>query len=177
MDVVKKRSTWILKFEQSEEKNKIINKISVEEMASKFIEEDHPTILIDGRPLDLILNDLFPNELLLGLIPMITDWISLEEETKLVEDVYEANQELKILPILMCPDDCDLSCTLVVAEVETIHDQIKWLRIGIDMNNPKELIEQNRFFETNVKWLNNMSAMTFSKDDYKSLDKIYRKNN
>ncbi|MGG3507706.1 hypothetical protein ABES58_19750 [Paenibacillus lautus] len=81
---------------------------------------------------------------------------------------------MKILPILMCPDDCDLSCTIVVVEVESVDDVVKWRRFGIDKNNPKELIEQNRFLETKVKWLDLVSSMTFSRKDYKTLDKIYK---
>ncbi|MNP22713.1 hypothetical protein D3C76_1153970 [compost metagenome] len=109
-----------------------------------------------------------------GLIPTLIDWISLDEERKLVIQAFDLEEEIKVLPILMCPDDCDLSCTIVVAEVVTSNEQVKWNRIGIDTNNPKELIKKNRFLNTGVKWLSRIPRMTFSKDDYRSLGKIYK---
>lgn len=108
-----------------------------------------------------------------GLIPALVDWISLDEERDLVMRSFDLEEEIKVLPILMCPDDCDLSCSIVVAEVVTNSEQVKWSRIGIDTNNPKELIEKNRFLHTGVEWLSRVPKMTFSKDDYRSLEKIY----
>lgn len=64
--------------------------------------------------------------------------------------------------------------TVIVAEVETTNDQIKWNRIGIDKNNPMEVIDKYKFLETGIEWLDDIPVMTFSKEDYKSLDKIYK---
>ncbi|MEC0204879.1 hypothetical protein P4H39_19925 [Paenibacillus lautus] len=153
----------------------MINKISVENMISKYVKETHPIIYIDGKPLDHILNDLYPEDMVLGLIPTIVEWMSFDEEAKLVENTFDLTDEVKILPILMCPDDCDLSCTLIVAEVETANEQVMWKRIGIDMNNPKDLIDQNKFLETGVRWLNKVPRMIFSNEDFKTLEKIYKK--
>lgn len=153
----------------------MINKISVENMISKYVKETHPIIYIDRKPLDHILNDLYPEDMVLGLIPTIVEWMSFDEEAKLVENTFDLTDEVKILPILMCPDDCDLSCTLIVAEVETANEQVMWKRIGIDMNNPKDLIDQNKFLETGVRWLNKVPRMIFSNEDFKTLEKIYKK--
>ncbi|MEF2965393.1 hypothetical protein V3851_06060 [Paenibacillus sp. M1] len=162
----------------SKESLEVQNKISVENMSSIYVKEPHPTILIDGKPLDIMLNEICPNELVFGLIPTMVDWMNFDEEFKLVENVFATSHELKIIPILMCPDDCDLSCTLIVAEEKTTQDQVKWNRIGIDMNKPNELINQNRFLESGVKWLDKVPIMTFSKEEYiKSLEKIYRRAN
>ncbi|OBY76668.1 hypothetical protein BBG47_25755 [Paenibacillus sp. KS1] len=153
----------------------IINKLSVENRKSKYVKIAHPIILIDEQPLDDILNEFYPDDMIVGLIPTIVDWISYDEESKVIEDIYDSKDVIKILPILMCPDDCDLSCTVIVAEVETTKDQIKWTRIGIDKNNPMEVINKYKFFETGIEWLVNVPGMTFSKEDYKSLDKIYKR--
>ncbi|MFC4776106.1 hypothetical protein ACFO9Q_04915 [Paenibacillus sp. GCM10023252] len=152
----------------------MINKLSVVDSNSKFVKGTHPIILVDGNPLDSILNEIYPDDLILGLIPTIVDWMSYDEESKLVQNVYSAADNKKILPILMCPDDCDISCTLIVAEVETIKDQVNWNRIGIDMNNPKDLIKQNEFVDSKIKWLDRVPRMTFSKEDYRLLDRIYK---
>jgi hypothetical protein len=46
--------------------------------------------------------------------------------------------------------------------------------MGIDKNNPKELIAKNRFLETGVEWLDTLPSFTFRKGDCKSLKTIYR---
>ncbi|WP_127534009.1 hypothetical protein [Paenibacillus kobensis] len=143
-------------------------------MKSKFVINDHPTILIDGIPLDILLNEIYPDGFLLGLIPTITDWFSMEDERRLVEQVYDMNEEVKIIPVLMCPDDCDLSCTLIVVEVETSNELVNWKRMGRDMNNPRELIEKNMFLESGVEWLDKVPPMIFSKEDYRCIEKIYK---
>lgn len=143
-------------------------------MKSKYVSTDHPTILIDGIPLDILLNEIYLDGLLLGLIPTMVDWISMEDERGLVEHTYDMNDDVKIMPVLMCPDDCDLSCTIIVVEVETANEFIKWNRIGIDKNNPRELIEKNMFLETGVEWLDKVPQMIFSKEDYRCIEKIYK---
>lgn len=74
----------------------IINKLSVENRKSKYVKIAHPIILIDEQPLD-------------KMIPTIVDWICLDEESKVIEHIYDSKDVIKILPILMCPDDYDLS--------------------------------------------------------------------
>lgn len=152
----------------------VINRISVENLNSKYISNPHPTILIDGIPLDIMLNEIYPDGFLLGLIPPLVDWIGTNEERRLVEQAYDRTDEVKIMPVLMCPDDCDLSCTVIVAEVESSNKYIKWNRVGIDKNNPKELIEKNMFIETGVEWLDNVPQLSFSKESYKCIEGIYK---
>lgn len=153
---------------------KIINQISVENMRSKYVSDAHPTILIDRIPLDIMLNEIYPDKLFIGLIPTIIDWIHMEDERELVEQAYDMKDEVKIMPVLMCPDDCDLSCTVIVAEVETGNKYIKWNRLGINKNNPRELIEKNMFLETEVEWLDKIPKLFFSKKSYRCIERIYK---
>ncbi len=89
-----------------------MNIMYVEMLKSKYVSVEHPTILVDGVSLDLLLHNLYPDNLYLGLIPTITDWIHLKEEVELVISRFYSNLEKVILPILMCPDDFDLICTI-----------------------------------------------------------------
>ena len=143
-------------------------------MKSKYVNAEHPTILIDGVPLDNLLHDLYPDDLLLGLIPMMTDWIDLREEAIFVLGRFQSDQERVILPILMCPDDCDLSCTLIVADVIKSDNEVVWNRIGIDSSNIG--IPYNyELIGTEVNWLVRVAEMTFEKEDYfEKLREIYR---
>nr|WP_154892428.1 hypothetical protein [Paenibacillus xylanexedens] len=151
-----------------------MNIFSINMQTSKYVNVEHPVITIDGIPLDLYLHNLYPDNLYLGLIPTITDWIGLREEAELVLRRFISEEEIVILPILMCPDDCDLTCTLIVAEVLKTDHQVIWRRIGVDSSNlgipyNYELVGQE------VTWLDLVPEMKFSKDKYiENLETIYK---
>ncbi|MWC31167.1 hypothetical protein [Paenibacillus sp. MMS18-CY102] len=65
-----------------------MNQINVRMMASKYVESDHPTIVIDGIPLDVLLDDLYPDESLLGLVPVNTEWLNMDSEISLVHNRF-----------------------------------------------------------------------------------------
>ncbi|MDT3429119.1 hypothetical protein J2Z22_004719 [Paenibacillus forsythiae] len=112
----------------------VFNHIKVEKHKSQYIQDEHYTIIIDGMALDVRLHDLYPNDHYLGLIPAMIDWLSFEEEKRLVHSRYRSTRNPEILPLLMCPDDCDLYCTLIVAEVITKDEEINWNKIGLDID-------------------------------------------
>lgn len=144
---------------------KTINTITVISMNSKFVKSEHLNLLVDGKPIDQIIYEYYQDDYYLGLIPMLSDWISMDEEAIFVRDLFYLDQELKILPILMCPDDCDFSCTIIVAEVKTYGDHIIWQRIGIDESKQNKL--------TDIRWLDKVPPMKFNKENYKVLETIY----
>jgi hypothetical protein len=39
----------------------------------------------------------------------------------------------------MCPDDCDLSCILIIAEVESTDSTVTWHRLGVDVTGSNTL--------------------------------------
>lgn len=149
----------------------IINHIKVEKLKSKYILDEHDCLTIDGVALDVMLYELYPNEELLGLVPVIVEWLSFEEEKRLVRSRYHSSEKMQILPVLMCPDDCDLYCTLIVAEVMLEDEEIIWNRIGIDITNLTNSIEE---VGKEVQWLELMPALRFKKTDYyNELNLIY----
>jgi hypothetical protein len=48
-----------------------VNKIEVKPIKSKYSDIEHPTITIDGVPLDLILHKHYPSKNFLGLVPTL----------------------------------------------------------------------------------------------------------
>jgi hypothetical protein len=153
----------------------MMNTLSVELLKSKYVNVEHPTILIDGVPLDLHLHEYYPDNLYyLGLIPTITDWIGLKEEAELVLSRFYSDKEKVFLPILMCPDDCDLTCTVIVAEVIMKDNQVIWNRLGVDSS--KLGIPYNyELIGTEVIWLSLVPEMKFDRNTYyENLKSIYR---
>ncbi|WP_410511541.1 hypothetical protein PaeBR_15855 [Paenibacillus sp. BR2-3] len=141
----------------------IFNHIKVEKLKSQYIQDEHYNIVIDGIAFDVRLNEFYPNNHYLGLIPVMIDWLSSEEERKLAQSRYRSTMNPEILPILMCPDDCDLYCTVIVAEVMIKDEEIIWNRIGLDTsqlsNNIEDLGEE-------VQWLGLVPTMRFKKEEY-----------
>lgn len=148
-----------------------MNTLQVNIQESIYINLPHPCILIDGLELDVWLDQLYPDQNYLGLIPFIYDWISTEAEQQLVLQRYKDKQEIVILPILMCPDDCDLWCTVVVAEVIIQENEILWNRIGIDTS---DILSNYHNIGHTVIWLEHIHTLQFDKYSYyNELDRIY----
>ncbi|WP_145035817.1 hypothetical protein [Paenibacillus sp. Y412MC10] len=139
-------------------------------MKSEYTTQEHLNILIDDKPLDILLHELYPDKLLLGLVPTIVEWLNSIDEVELVYSRFVSNQSPDILPILMCPDDCDFSCTIIVAEVVCNEELISWNRIGIDNSERRDINKTG----TLVEWLEKVPAFSFEINDYKQLERIYK---
>ncbi len=78
------------------------------------------------------------------------------------------------MPVLMCPDDCDLWCTVIVANVVIADGYLIWKQIGIDKSTRDDLLLGYDRIGSKVEWLDKIPSMTFNKEDYLSqLRKIY----
>ena len=79
------------------------------------------------------------NEHFVGLVSSwILDWYDDECEPSRKEKQYVIAQtrlenNTKNLPVLLCPDDFDFSCTCVVVEVINKGDTVVWNRFGFDV--------------------------------------------
>lgn len=115
---------------------------------------------IDDEFLSTLLVQKYPDEFLNCLIPTLNAELFIEKERKLVWDSILPSK-LSICPILMCEDDCDFSCTLIVAEIEKQLDIVFWRRIGINLG------DFNR--KPKIKWLNAVPSYSFSIKNYLKL--------
>jgi hypothetical protein len=111
-----------------------LNTIHAQLHRSPYNQAEHLVIFVVGRPLDQLVAGFFPAEArIAGLVPTLLNWLADERERQVVwERVLPPEGLLVACPVLMCPDDADSSCTLIVAEVETTRDQVPWHRLGLD---------------------------------------------
>ncbi len=118
---------------------------------------------MDGYWLDEKLDELYPDFGFKGLIPTLVYWMEREDEKAIVwKRILPPENETTICPILMCPDDNDFSCTLLVAEIRNCGDFIKWRRIGLDKTkewDPEKV-------GLSVEWLAKINEFNFSMRDY-----------
>ncbi|MEN2413024.1 hypothetical protein [Flavobacterium mesophilum] len=118
---------------------------------------------IDDNWLDEKLDELYPNRMFRGLIPTLVYWMEHEEEKTVVwKRILPSENETTICPILMCPDDNDFSCTLIVAEIKNCGDLIQWKRMGIDQTREWGAEKVG----SKVEWFNELEDLNFSKQDY-----------
>ncbi len=113
-----------------------MNSITAELLETEFVDRAHLSIVIDDEPLDMLIagEDELGEVHSVGLVPTLLDWLKDEKERAYVwERILPEPGKKSIAPVLMCPDDCDLVCTVVVAEIENKGTEIIWKRIGIDV--------------------------------------------
>lgn len=126
---------------------------------------------IDGYWLDERLDELYPNNMYKGLIPTLVYWMDREDEKAVVwKRILPAENETSICPVLMCPDDNDFSCTLIVAEIKNCGDVIQWKQIGIDKTNEWDAEKVG----STVEWLDKFNELNFSKQDYLTMLETFR---
>jgi hypothetical protein len=95
--------------------------------------QDFLNYKIDGYWLDEQLETLYPGNMYKGLVPTLLDWMERQDEQAVVwKRILPVENTTEICPILMCPDDNDFSCTIIVAEIINCGDVVQWKRLGLD---------------------------------------------
>jgi hypothetical protein len=148
-----------------------LNRIARDIAPSKYIAEPHPTVNIDGVSLDRYIYQLTQEQAVLGLIPTWLGWMIDQREQRYVWQQSQLSANPTILPILICPDDLDFSCTTLSAEVVLqSNDIVVWQKIGYDFsdfqlqNNPVSV-------DVNIEWITAIPPLYFNKASYQ---KVYR---
>lgn len=148
----------------------MINKISTKTYVNPFSGENFYMIEIDGKSLEDIILENRP-DIKKGIVPTFLNWLTNEDERKIVWEraVPKIGEKLK-LPILMCSDDIDLWCTLIMVEVETDKEYVYWNKFGLedsDAIKPEEIGKS-------VEWFTGINSMRFDKNEYLNLLNQYR---
>ena len=144
--------------------------IKAESKKTKFSNSEHLTITVNGRGLDQIINDYYPDQNYLGLVPTLLDWLENEEERKIVWGRIDKQEE--VIPLLMCPDDCDLRCSVIVVDSFLKENKVTWRRIGVDCTN-NQGFTPDKIGQT-VQWLDKIKPLTFSLDNYRECIESFR---
>lgn len=117
-----------------------MNRIEVKSIKTPYgYDEDY--WVIDGIPITTYLDQQKPNSLsilfgsLLGLLPAWSGKLVWPWENDFVWELAKGQEELNV-PILVCEDDCDLSCIVIMAHIRKEGDAVYWDRIGsLDHSN------------------------------------------
>lgn len=113
-----------------------------------------------------------------GSAPTLLDWfdelIPYNKEAK--ETVWKrldaVGEKPVVVPLLMCPDDLDFSCFIIVAEIRSLGDTVRWERIGLDDSEDRVLHPDN--VGTVVEWFEYIPPLVFPKEEYVACVQTFR---
>lgn len=114
-----------------------MNHIKMEHIRTRYDHEEDYWI-IDGRPLTVHLDEYIqkhPKKSLenmgsmLGLLPAWSGRLEWQWENDFIWELIDSREELNV-PVLVCEDDCDLSCIVIMVHIRKEKNRVFWDRIG-----------------------------------------------
>ena len=122
----------------------------------------HPVLAIDGISLEVWLGSVRPEANSLGLVPA-QGWLIDDDEFRCAWDRIESLEAgvSTVVPVLVCGDDVDLSCTVVVVEQVVSQESVTWQRFGFSRTAGRET-------GISTEWFFGVSPVTFSREEFSS---------
>jgi hypothetical protein len=150
----------------------MLNHIQAEMRQSEYADRPHLVITVDGEPLDVIIFRRTENRAYLGLVPTLLDWLRDPAEHDVVwQRVVPATGCRHNAPILMCPDDADLWCTVIITDIETKADTVQWHRLGLEVGKG-DAVPQS--IGADVEWFTEIKPFSFARDAYHACIEAFR---
>ncbi|WP_236235041.1 hypothetical protein [Pseudomonas tohonis] len=146
----------------------MINVLSIIKHTSRYSSAPYTTFAIDGVPLEVWLpsqNPAAEHDLIAAHAGLDND-----EETLMVWDrIYSIAPEWKTLvPLLVCPDDLDLCCSVIVVEQLSNQRHIQWCRFGLLNGSIREESPA-------VDWFDAIPSLMFERSNFQAtLDEFRR---
>ncbi|WP_439849999.1 hypothetical protein ACTACG_17110 [Pseudomonas syringae] len=146
----------------------MINLISIESHKSKYSSGLYPTFAVDGVPLEVWLPKHDPTAEL-HLVAAHSGLHSDEDNLLIWDRIYSTAPGWKVLvPLLVCSDDLDLTCTVIVAEQCANEHHVQWARFGL----LKDLIALEN---PDIDWFDVIPSVIFERSNYHSVLDEFRK--
>ncbi|MDD2050677.1 hypothetical protein [Pseudomonas putida] len=146
----------------------MINLLSIASHKSKYSRGYYPTFAIDGVPLEVWLPRQNPDTEL-DLVAAHSGSYR-DEDTWLIWDrIYSTAPGWKTLvPLLVCSDDLDLTCTVIVTGQCANKHHVQWSRFGL----LRDLLTME---SPSVDWYDAIPSLTFERLHYQSVLDEFRK--
>jgi hypothetical protein len=133
-----------------------MNRIEAIRAKSKTLSEPHLIIAVDGVHLDVALGEE-------GLVSSLLGWYHDQTNVaipwqRILPDVGCTGYA----PILICPDDLDLRCNVIMVEVVAEPEIIRWDRLGHDMSASRAAVGSI------IRWNPAWGPYRFSRVEYEA---------
>lgn len=108
--------------------------------------------MIDGKPIVTYLDEWVREGLcpelelfgsLLGLLPAWTGQLIWAADNRFIWEMIDSDQTLNV-PILVCEDDCDLSCIVILARIRKTPDYVCWEKLGMLRHDKEDFNQEQR---------------------------------
>ncbi|MDH0732379.1 hypothetical protein N5F23_21650 [Pseudomonas sichuanensis] len=144
------------------------NLLSIASHKSKYSLGFYPTFAVDGVPLEVWLPQ-HNREAELHLVSAHSG-LNDDDDTYLVWDrIYSTAPGWDTLvPLLVCSDDLDLTCTVIVAEQHADEHHVQWRRFGL----LRDLITLQ---SPAADWYDSIPSLTFERSHFESVLDAFRK--
>lgn len=92
--------------------------------------------LIDGKCITKYVdefiknNNYYPNLNMLGLLPTWTGELMYKSDNIFAWELIDSNNKIN-LPILVCEEDCDFSCIVIMVKIKKTDNFVYWNKVGI----------------------------------------------
>jgi hypothetical protein len=164
------------------------NQIGFALVPNAFFREPVPSMVVDGEPLERLVARLAPTPdfptgytgLVSVLLPQSETLLSADEAARIRSTLLPPEGSVAIAPLLMCPDDLDLSCTVVFARVERAFNTVTWQQLGVDEGGPAEVLavgslavikwesKRDSGLTNTMNWWAGVGPYTFALDEYEA---------
>ena len=148
----------------------VLNSIKAELTTTEYVNGEHLMIFVDDIRLDRWLSSKLDDKNYLGLIPTWLGWLLNPKEQEYVWMTTKlCKTKTTIVPFLICPDDLDFSCTVVVCEVKYTDTSVRWGRVGIDRTG------YPTYIGSDIDWLANVPSLQFLRQQYEECLNAFRR--
>ena len=101
--------------------------------------EPNLTFSIGNKPLQELLREATSDESMLGLVsPWFGCLLSEREQGVVDQRLDPRNYGSGRVPVLVCSDDLDFDCTVVIADVFVDTETISWKQLGLDQTRSRD---------------------------------------
>ncbi|MFV0393703.1 MAG: hypothetical protein ACK5LC_04820 [Coprobacillaceae bacterium] len=87
-------------------------------------------LYVNNQSIGGLLNMIVPNKQYTSLSVAWRKDLMSQQESAYIQDLLDNRLSVN-LPILLCPDDLDFSCTVIVAKVRYLKESVVWDKIGV----------------------------------------------
>ena len=147
-----------------------MNVIEAKLFQSRYTDESHLALWVDNEPLDRLLDRWVPGQEIEGLVPAWLEWMIDRNEQDVAQSRMRLPREGCVrVPLLMCPDDLDFSCSIVIADLEASESTVKWRRLGYDQtasNDPEKI-------GRDVRWFDGLTELCFERSQYQRCIQLF----
>jgi hypothetical protein len=91
---------------------------------------DELSVIVNEKSLDVFLAEKTGNSEIVGLYPAWGNSLVWKEESEFIWELLNKQNKTLNIPILLCTDDLDLSCIVIVAKTSFDDKQVFWEKIG-----------------------------------------------